>query len=76
MFKEVYEIRLNERIVELDKETWDKVREAARAHKFFILVHMDEHYKYVKAQTFYDRPTRFEFRTATEEDKEIQYIYI
>lgn len=73
----VYEVRLSGRDVKIDRVIWDRIRDCARGHKFFYVVHEDKTYRYDKVQTFYDRPTRFDFELLDSKDEGvIEYIYI
>lgn len=77
MFNPIYEIRVCERDIKIDKDTWDNIREHARGYKLFYVIYLGEKYKYVHNQTFYDRPTRFDFEKLNpNEEGVIDYIYV
>lgn len=72
----IYEIRLSGRDITISPDVWENIRDHVRNNKWFIIVYMDKRYKYVKDQTFYDRPTRFDFEVSSNEDEIIDIIYI
>lgn len=73
----IYEVRISGRDIKIDRDTWDNIREHARSHKLFYVVYMERLYRYTRAQTFMDRPTRFDFEILpAEEEGVIEYIYI
>lgn len=73
----IYEIRLSGRNIKINSDTWNKIRDYARGHKLFYVVYLNRLYKYTHAQTFMDRPTRFDFELLpAEEEGVIEYIYV
>lgn len=71
-----YEIRLSGRVISIDRVVWENIRDHVRDNKWFVIVYMNKRYKYTKDQTFFDRPTRFEFEVSTDRDEIIDIIYI
>ena len=77
MSEAIYTIRICGKDINIDRMTWNAIRDHARNYKPFYLVYNGEKYKYVKHREFYDRPTRFDFEHLNDEEEGIiKYIYI
>ena len=77
MFEEIYELRISGNDVNIDKDTWCNIQKYARSHKLFYIVYQSRMYRYTHAQTYMDRPTRFDFEIVpAEEEGVIEYIYV
>ena len=77
MFEEIYELRISGNEVNIDKETWCNIQKYARSHKLFYIVYKSRIYRYTHAQTYMNRPTRFDFEIVpAEEENVIEYIYV
>ena len=77
MFEEIYELRISGKDVVIDKNTWCNIQKYARSHKLFYIVYQSRIYRYAHAQTYMNRPTRFDFEIVpAEEEGVIEYIYV
>lgn len=77
MFAPIYEIRIPGKNIKIDEDKWNEIREYARSHKLFYIVYQSRIYRYTHAQTYMDRPTRFDFEIVpAEEEGVIEYIYV
>lgn len=77
MFDAIYEVRMSGKDIKIDISTWNKIRDYARNHKMFYIVYKDKIYKYTHAQTYMERPTRFDFELVSDDEKDIiEYVYI
>lgn len=73
----VYEIRLDGKVMEVEYGLWDKIRHKVRNNEWFYIVYGDNKYKYTKDQEYYDRPSRFEFESLSDDyEEEIEVIVI
>ena len=77
MFTPIYEIRISGKNIKINEDKWDEIREYARSHKLFYIVYKENVYKYTHAQTYMDRPTRFDFEiVSADEEGNIEYICV
>lgn len=77
MFEKIYELRISGNDITVDYPTWEKIRDYARNHKLFYVVYKSKVYRYTHAQTYMERPTRFDFEQVQDDEKDIiEYIYI
>ena len=77
MSEAIYTIQICGKDINVDRQTWNTIRDHARNYKPFYIVYNGEKYKYVHHRGFYDRPTRFDFEPLSEDEEGvIKYIYI
>ena len=61
----------------IDKVTLCNIQKYARSHKLFYIVYKSRIYSYTHAQTYMDRPTRFDFEIVPAEEEGVsEYIYV
>lgn len=72
----IYEVSLSGRVITLQFNVWEKIRDYVRSGKWFVISYMGSRYRYVSDRTYCDRPTRFNFELSSEEDEVIEIIYI
>ena len=77
MFEELYEFKISGNNVNISKDTWCNIQKYARSHKLFYVVYQGKIYRYTRAQTYMDRPTRFDFEIVpADEENVIENIYV
>ena len=73
----IFEIKLDDEIVQLEQDVWDGIQYRIRENKWFYLIYKGVKYKYSHDRQFLDRSTLFYFDSVDfYHDDEIEIIEI
>ena len=73
----IFEIRLDDEIIQLDHDVWETIQHMIRGNKWFYLMYKGIKYRYSHDRQFLDRSTLFYFKSVDLlYDDEIEIIEI